>query len=246
MSPKQLAKCCLYYKEEVLDVIVVINWSGLWGRSWLCWGLTGCRRWRLTSPSLWRRRLISLGFGFARYCCRRRRHWRVWSRWYSPHQRAGTAPLRFYLSLWQTCCSACSTCTIPVAKGERTGGRKGRATCCPQSRPPQGVQRCCCSAPAPDAQAWSGHREDPWDLLGTPAQRWQCLGRGVTLAGGSAAPNTALVPGGTPQRNLYLGQAKINPCISKNLLIELRNSLLCCFWKLSWDIWCSATNGFPE
>lgn len=57
MSPKQLAKCCLYYKEEVLDVIVVINWSGLWGRSWLCWGLTGCRRWRSTSPSLWRRRL---------------------------------------------------------------------------------------------------------------------------------------------------------------------------------------------
>lgn len=57
MSPKQLAKCCLYYKEEVLDVIVVINWSGLWGRSWLCWGLTRCRRWRLTSPSLWRRHL---------------------------------------------------------------------------------------------------------------------------------------------------------------------------------------------
>lgn len=57
MSPKQLAKCCLYYKEEVLGVIVVINWSGLWGRSWLCWGLTACRRWRSTSPSLWRRHL---------------------------------------------------------------------------------------------------------------------------------------------------------------------------------------------
>lgn len=132
---------------------------------------------RGTEPSPSHPYWISLGFGSARCCCRRRRRWRVWSRWCNPPQRAGTAPLRFYLSLWRTCCPACSTCTKPAAEGERTGGRKGRAAPCPQSCPPQAVQRCCCcSLPAPDAQAGSGHTGDTWGLLGTPAQRWQCLG----------------------------------------------------------------------
>lgn len=57
MSSKQLAKCCLYYKQEVLYVIFVINWTELWARSLLCWWLTVYRRWRLKSQILSRTHL---------------------------------------------------------------------------------------------------------------------------------------------------------------------------------------------
>lgn len=57
VSSKQLAKCCLYYKQEVLCVIFVINWTELWARSLSCWWPTVCRRWRLKSCLLLRMHL---------------------------------------------------------------------------------------------------------------------------------------------------------------------------------------------
>lgn len=57
VSSKQLAKCCLYYKQEVLRVIFVINWTELWARSLSCWWPTVCRRWRSKSCLLLRMHL---------------------------------------------------------------------------------------------------------------------------------------------------------------------------------------------
>lgn len=113
----------------------ILGWNRSWGLEYVLVEVRGTE----PNPShpYWR----SLGFGFPRCCCRRRRRWRVWSRWCNPLQRAGTAPLRFYLSLWQTCCPACSTCTTPAAEGERTGGRMAElplvmwAVPCPESCP---------------------------------------------------------------------------------------------------------------
>lgn len=188
--------------------ILLLGWNRSWGLEYVLVEAQGTE----PNPShpYWR----SLGFGFPRCCCRRRHRWRVWSRWCNPLQRAGTAPLRFYLSLWQTCCPACSTCTTPAAEGERTGGRMAElllvmwAVPCPESCPLSSQLspalraahlRCAevllLSVPAPDAQVTQGTLAFAGDTSTEMAGGW-CW---------------SSAPAGSPQRNLNLGQAKINP-----------------------------------
>lgn len=107
--------------------------------------------------------LISLEFGFVHCCCHRPHRWWALSRWYSPRRMAARAPQRFYSFLLQMCCSACSTCTKPAAKGREKRRQKRQRWPLPQGHPDLLLLFRClwCS------DTWSGLKGAAGVLLGT-------------------------------------------------------------------------------